>query len=48
MAPRAGAWIVKRNAIHPVKEQGNRAFTEYTISLAELERLEQGNQPRAK
>ena len=31
-----------------VKEHGNPGFTEFTIALAELDRLEKANQPREK
>jgi hypothetical protein len=50
LQPADNPWLGKRviTQYGTVLQVGNQVFTEYTISLAELERLEQGNQPRAK
>jgi uncharacterized membrane protein len=44
----ANGWIGKRviTQYGTVLQVGNQVFTEYTISLAELDRLEEGNKPR--
>jgi hypothetical protein len=48
LQPADNPWLGKRviTQYGTVLQVGNQVFTEYTISLAELDRLEEGNKPR--